>query len=66
MAHNVARESRSPIATINFFEAPRTGGQQATHMGRKATRRKCVCAPLREKGKATHRKTWIADCEIAY
>jgi hypothetical protein len=64
--YNAARESRSPIATINVFEAPRTEGEQATQIGRNATQRKCARARLREKGKATNRKRWIADCEIAY
>ena len=64
-AQNVVRESRSRIATINFFEAHRTAGQQATHLGRNAMRRECVRARLCERDEATNGK-WIADFVTAY
>jgi hypothetical protein len=43
--HNVARESRGPIATINLFEARRAEGLQATHWELNTAERQCVRAP---------------------
>ncbi|MGA2430806.1 MAG: hypothetical protein ABSH13_20085 [Candidatus Acidiferrum sp.] len=66
IAHNVARESCGPVATIDLFEARRTAGQQATHLGRIATQRECARALLREGHEATNNDKWIADYETGY
>jgi hypothetical protein len=64
--HNVARESRGPIATINLFEARRAEGLQATHWELNTAERQCVRAPLPKEDEASDKKRWIADCETGY
>ena len=65
-AYNVARESRSPIATINLFEVFRTEGLQAIHRESQRSQFACAGALPREKGESRKHRKWIGACEIEY